>query len=85
MEINRVIIRNGNLPLAINKFLEEFGNYVIISLINFFSGYNQIKLDEKSKNLTNFHTFIKFYKITTLPQGATNSVAQFIRVIIKIL
>ena len=67
MEINRVIIRNGNLPLAINKFLEEFGNYVIISLINFFSGYNQIKLDEKSRNLINFHTLIRFYRITTLP------------------
>src|SRR6266536_2686803 len=74
VEINRVIIKNGNLPPAVNEFSEEFNNYIIISLINFFSGYNQIKFDEKSKNLTSFHTSIKLYIMTTFPQGAINSV-----------
>jgi len=40
VKINRIIIRDGNLPSAVNEFSEEFGNCVIISLINFFSGYN---------------------------------------------
>src|SRR6266536_1275613 len=85
VEINRVIIRHGNLPLIINKFSEEFNNYTITSLINFFFGYDQIKFDEKSKNLTSFHIFIRFYRMTTFPQNAINLVTQFIRVITKIL
>ncbi len=67
VEINRVIIRDGNLPPTINEFSKEFGNYIIISLINFFFGYNQIKLDEKSRDLTSFHTLIKLYRMTILP------------------
>ncbi len=67
MEINRVIIRDGNLPPAVDEFSEEFGNYAITSLIDFFSGYDQIELDEKSRDLTNFYTPIRFYRMTTLP------------------
>jgi len=67
VKINRVIIKDGNLPPAINEFSEEFSNYIIISLINFFSGYDQIELDEKSKNLINFHTSIKLYRMTIFP------------------
>jgi len=32
--------------------------------IDFFSSYDQIKFDERSKDLTSFYTFIKFYKMT---------------------
>jgi len=85
VEINRIIIRDGNLPPAVNEFSKEFNNYTITSFINFFSGYNQIELDEKSRNLTNVHTLIRLYRMTTLPQNATNSVTQFVRVITKIL
>jgi len=85
VEINRIIIRDGNLSPTINEFSEEFNNYTITSLIDFFSDYDQIKLDEKSRDLTSFHTPIKLYKMMTLPQNATNSVTQFIRVITKIL
>src|SRR6266487_7062091 len=85
VEINRVTIKNGNLPPAVNEFSEEFSNYTITSLINFFSSYNQIELNERSKNLINFHTPIKLYRMTTLSQNAINSVTQFIRVITKIL
>ena len=67
MEINWVIIRDGNLPPTINEFSGEFGNYIIILLINFFSGYNQIKLDEKSRDLINFYTSIRFYRMIILP------------------
>ena len=84
MEINRVIIRDGNFFLVVNEFSEEFGNCVITSLIDFFSGYDQIELNERSKDLISFHTPIRLYRMTTLPQNATNSVTQFIRVITKI-
>ena len=40
MEINRVTVRDINLPPSINEFSEEFVKYIIASLIDFFSGYN---------------------------------------------
>ena len=61
------MIRDGNLPLTINEFSEEFDNYIITSLINFFSSYDQVKLNERSKNLTNFYISIKFYRMTIFP------------------
>ncbi len=74
MKINRVIIRDGNLSLIINEFSEEFGNYIIISFIDFFSDYDQIKLDEKFRNLTSFYTLIGFYRMMIFPQNAINLV-----------
>ena len=67
VEITQVTIKDGNLPPAINEFSKEFNNYIITSFINFFSGYDQIEFDEKSRDLTNFHTPIKLYRMTTLP------------------
>ena len=66
IKINRVIIRDVNLPSSINEFSEEFTKYIIASLIDFFSGYDQIKLDEKNKDLITFYTPIRLLKITTL-------------------
>jgi hypothetical protein len=45
------------------------------SLIDFFSRYNQVELDAKSRDLIGFQTPIGLLWMTTLPQGATNSVA----------
>jgi len=40
IKINRVIIRDTNLPPSINEFFKEFIGYIIASLIDFFSGYD---------------------------------------------
>ena len=40
MELNKVTIKNANLPPAVDSFSEEFANYTVISLIDFFSGYD---------------------------------------------
>jgi len=40
IKINRVIVRNANLPPSINKFSEKFADYIIASLIDFFSDYD---------------------------------------------
>ncbi len=40
MKINRVIIRDANLPPSVNEFFKEFAEYIIASLIDFFSNYN---------------------------------------------
>ncbi len=63
ININRVIVRDANLSSFINEFSEEFAGYIIASLIDFFSNYNQIKLDEKSRDLITFHTSIGLLKV----------------------
>jgi len=64
MEINRVIIKNTNLPPSINEFFKKFARCVIAFLIDFFSSYNQIELNKKNKDLTTFYTFIGLLRIT---------------------
>lgn len=53
--------------------------------MDFFSGYDQIELDEESRDLLGFMTPFGLMQMTTLAQGATNSVAQFVRIVLKIL
>ena len=85
VELNRVTVRDANLPPSADKFSEEFVGCTIPCLVDFFSGYNQVELDEESRDLTAFMTLLGLMRMTTLPQGATNSVAQFVRIILKIL
>ena len=85
MEINKHTVRDANLPPSVDEFSEEFAGCQMASMIDFFSGYDQIELDIKSRDLTGFQTPIGLLRMTTLPQGATNSVAQFVRIVTKIL
>lgn len=74
VELNKVIVRDANLLFLVNKLLEKFAGYVISSFNNFFFSYDQVKLDEKSKDGTGFMTSLSLMRMTILPQGATNSV-----------
>ena len=66
IEINRVIIRDANLPPSINKFSKKFIGYVITFLIDFFSSYNQIKFNKRSRDLITFHTPIELLRMIIL-------------------
>jgi len=48
------MLRNANLPPLVDKFLEEFIEYITALLINFFSRYNQLGLALKSRDITAF-------------------------------
>ena len=85
VELNRVTVRDANLPPSVDEFSEKFAGCAISSLIDFFSGYDQVELDEESRDLTGFMTPLGLMRMTTLPQGATNSVAQFVRIALKVL
>jgi len=67
MKINRVTIKDTNLPSAVDEFSKKFTDCAITSLINFFSGYDQVELDKKSRDLTTFHIPIRLLRMTTLP------------------
>ena len=48
VELNRVTIQDANLSSSADKFSEKFASYIISSLINFFSSYDQVELDKES-------------------------------------
>lgn len=85
MKMNSYTMRDANMPPSVDEFSEEFAGCQIASLIDFFSGYDQLRLDPKSRDLTAFMTPLGLLRMTTPPQGATNSVAQFVRVVMTIL
>ena len=85
MHINARTIRDANLPPNVEEFAEDFAGRQISSLIDFFSGYDQVELARVSRDLTGILTPLGLLRQTTLPQGGTNSVAQFVRIVVKIL
>ena len=85
VELNRLTVRDANLPPSVDKFSEKFAGCAISSLINFFLGFDQVELDKESRDLTSFMTPLGLIIMTSLLQGATNSVAQFVRIVLKVL
>ena len=81
--LNKVTIRDSGLPPAVDEFFEDFAGYPISSAIDYYSGYYQIPLDVESSDLTTFMIALGLL-VTQLPQGWTNSVAVFVRVIGKV-
>jgi len=82
---NKVTIRDACIPPDADAIAEEFAACAILSLLDLFSGYDQVELDLLSRDLTTFHTPIGLLRMCTLPQGATNSVGQFVRAITRVL
>ena len=70
-----MIIRDVNLLLYTNKFSKEFIGYKVISLVDFFSGYNQLELNVESRNLTAFITPLGLLWQMIVPMGVMNLVA----------
>ena len=83
--MNRMTIKNVNLLLLIDEFSKNFARCAIVFVMNLFSDYNQMNLNRLSRDLTTFMTFIELLRMIILSQKITNSVAQFVRIIMKIL
>jgi hypothetical protein len=73
------------MPLNINIFLKKFAGYAVTSLIDFFSDYDHVKLDFKCRNIIIFIISFGLLRQTIILQKAINSIAQFVRIITKIL
>ncbi|KAK1914337.1 hypothetical protein P3342_007583 [Pyrenophora teres f. teres] len=83
-KINGVTIRDANPPPNPDEFSEEFAGCAIMSLMDFFSGYDQVELHKNSRDITAFSTPLGLVRQCTLPMGTTNSIAEFVRVMTKI-
>jgi hypothetical protein len=82
---NKVTIRDANMPPDPDEFVEEFSGCAVASLIDWFSGYDQITLAEEDRDITAVQTPLGLLRQTTIQQGGANSVAQFVRIVSKIL
>ena len=82
--LNGVTIRDSGMPPSVDEFSEDFAGYPITSAVDYYSGYDQISLDKRSRDLTAFSTDVGLVRNTRLPQGWTNSVAYFQRVMTKV-
>lgn len=83
-QLNKITIRDSGMPPSVDEFSEDFAGYPISSAIDYYSGYYEISLDKKSRDLTAFYTDLGLVRMTRLPQGWTNSVACFQRVMAKV-
>jgi hypothetical protein len=85
IEMNRMTVRNANLFSSIDEFFENFADCAAASLIDLFSEYDQVELNRQSRDLIAFMTSIESLRMTILSMRAINSVAQFVRIVMKIL
>ncbi|RCI12114.1 hypothetical protein L249_0751 [Ophiocordyceps polyrhachis-furcata BCC 54312] len=83
--LNSYTIRDANPPPCADEFSEQFATCKILTLLDLFSGYDQMPLDPRSRDYTTFATPIGLFRQCTVPMGATNSVGQFMRVMQQIL
>lgn len=83
--VNGNTIRDANPPPNPDEFSERFAGKRMLSLVDLFSGYDQLPLAEESRDITSFYSPIGLVRMTRVPQGGTNSVAQFQRVMRHIL
>ena len=67
--LNRILIKDANLLPSADEFSEKFGKIAVTSVVDLFSGYNQVSLALESQDMTAFQTLIGLLQITTLPQG----------------
>jgi RNase H-like domain found in reverse transcriptase/Integrase zinc binding domain len=82
--LNAITIKESGMPPSVDEFSEDFAEYPITTAIDYFSGYYEIGLHPKSRDMTAFMTDVGLMRITRLPQGWTNSVSTFQRVISKV-
>ena len=54
------------MPPDADKFMEEFSGIAVASLIDLFSGYNQITLDKRDRDITVIYTPLGLLHQTTL-------------------
>ena len=49
------------MPPDADEFMKEFSRIAIASLIDLFSGYNQITLDKRDRDIIVIYTFLRLF------------------------
>lgn len=77
--LNKVTVRDAGGPPILDDFVEPFAGRVCYTVFDLYSGYDSRLLHESSRDLTSFQTPLGLLRITGMPQGFTNSPAEFQR------
>ena len=77
MNMNHYTVQDTNLSSSVEEFTERSAGMTVVSLINFYSEYNQCELHSESRDMMTFQTSLKLLQQTRLSMRATNSVDQF--------
>jgi len=76
--LNRVTIRDASLPPRVDEMIEKFKGYAFYFITDLKSGYDAVVLAQESRDLTAFHAYdFGLMRLTSLPQGFTNSMSVF--------
>ena len=76
--------RDANLPPNLDEFAELFTGQQISTLVNIFLRYNQCTLAEDCRDFITFMTPLGLLRATIIPMGGTNSIGQFVKIIMTI-
>lgn len=77
--LNSITVRDNALPPLLEDYVERFAGLSCVGLLDLYDGYGQYPLHEDSRDLTAFQTAMGPMRLTTVPQGASNSVGVFQR------
>jgi hypothetical protein len=83
--LNAVSVKDAHIPPHLDDLVDRLSGYPIYTLLDAFSGYDQIPLDSRSRDLTAMWSPIGTMRMTRLPQGYTNSPAVYERVMSQVL
>ena len=76
-ELNSITIRDAGLPPILDSFVEPFAGHQCYTVFDMCSGFDARKLHPDSRDLTAISTPLGLLRLTCLPQGFTNSPAEF--------
>ena len=72
--LNVVTIWDSSTPPFVKHLAESFTGYVVYSMMDLFTGYDQRPLHLDSWDLTTFNSPLGPHRLTTIPMGYTNAV-----------
>jgi len=84
-QINKRIIPDRECPMGVDEILIKFQGAKYLSTIDLTAGYWQCRLKEASRPVTAFLHRGRNYQFKVLPFGLVNSVAEFQKVLDKVL
>jgi hypothetical protein len=79
--LNAVSVKDSSLPPNINDFADSFVGHSVYIVADLFAGYDGRRLAEDSQELTTTDSPLGPVKLTSLPQGYTNSMQEFMRTV----
>ena len=83
--LNAVSVKDSSLPPNINDFADSFVGHSVYIVADLFAGYDGRRLAEESQELTTTDSPLGPVKLTSLPQGYTNSMQEFMRTVTHVI